>query len=173
MGRKIVHVEFPAQDADRGQKFWEGFGEWSLSVPEGMGEFDYRMFQDDGWGGAVYPSQEGEKGPIIYFSGEDIDADIAKVRELGGRPTTSSRSRTSAGSHVARTPKAIRSASSRRTNRSRRANTSLRFARARGLARSALAIGWRPWVGSFVFGLVGGAAKPRRWLARGPTAGTG
>jgi predicted enzyme related to lactoylglutathione lyase len=84
MGRKIVHVEFPAKDADRGQKFWEGFGEWSLSVPEGMGEFDYRMFQDDGWGGAVYPSQEGEKGPIIYFSGEDIDADIAKVRELGG-----------------------------------------------------------------------------------------
>ena len=32
MGRKIVHVEFPAQDADRAQKFWEGFGEWTLGV---------------------------------------------------------------------------------------------------------------------------------------------
>ena len=84
MGRKIVHVEFPAQDADRAQKFWEGFGEWELSVPEGMGEYDYRMFQDDGWGGAVYPNQAGEQGPIIYFAGEDIDADIAKVRGLGG-----------------------------------------------------------------------------------------
>ena len=85
MGRKIVHVEFPAQDADRGQKFWEGFGEWSLSVPEGMGEFDYRMFQDDGWGGAVYPKMEDNfTGPVIYFGSDDIDADIAKVRELGG-----------------------------------------------------------------------------------------
>ena len=84
MGRKIVHVEFPAQDADRAQKFWEGFGGWQLSVPPGMEEFGYRMFQDDGWGGAVYPSQEGEKGPIIYFSGDDIDADIAQVRSLGG-----------------------------------------------------------------------------------------
>ena len=24
MGKKIVHVEFPAQDADRGERFWEG-----------------------------------------------------------------------------------------------------------------------------------------------------
>jgi len=45
---------------------------------------DYRMFQDDGWGGAVYPQQQGEQGPIVYFGSDDIDADLAKVRELGG-----------------------------------------------------------------------------------------
>ena len=49
-----------------------------------MEGIDYRMFQEDGWGGAVYPQQEGEQGPIIYFDTDDIDADLAKVRELGG-----------------------------------------------------------------------------------------
>jgi len=26
MGKKIVHVEFPAQDVDRAEKFWEAVG---------------------------------------------------------------------------------------------------------------------------------------------------
>ena len=83
MGKKIVHVEFPARDADRAEKFWESFAGWSIG-DSGMEGFDYRMFQEDGWGGAVYPQQEGEHGPIVYFDSEDIDADLAKVRELGG-----------------------------------------------------------------------------------------
>ena len=49
-----------------------------------MQGMDYRMFQDDGWGGAVYPQQESEQGPVIYFDSGDIDADLGKVRELGG-----------------------------------------------------------------------------------------
>ena len=84
MGKKIVHVEFPAQDADRAERFWEGFGGWSIESA-GMEGTDYRMFQDDGWGGAVYPQQEGEKGPVVYFGTDDIDADLAKVSELGGK----------------------------------------------------------------------------------------
>ena len=84
MGKKIVHVEFPAKEVDRAESFWEGFGEWELSVPEGMGEYDYRMFQDDGWGGAVYPQMDDGGGTTIYFGSDDIDADLAKVRELGG-----------------------------------------------------------------------------------------
>jgi predicted enzyme related to lactoylglutathione lyase len=83
MGKRIVHVEFPAQDADRGQRFWEGFGGWSIQ-DSGMEGIEYRMFQDDGWGGAIYPQQGGEQGPVIYFDTEDIDADLGKVRELGG-----------------------------------------------------------------------------------------
>jgi predicted enzyme related to lactoylglutathione lyase len=83
MGKKIVHVEFPAKDADRAEKFWETVAGWSLENP-GMEGIDYRMFQDEGWGGAVYPQQAGEQGPIIYFGSDDIDADVAKVRKLGG-----------------------------------------------------------------------------------------
>ena len=84
MGKKIVHVEFPAQDADRAEGFWEGFAGWNIA-DAGMEGFDYRMFQEDGWGGAVYPNQQNEQGPVIYFDSEDIDADLAKVRELGGQ----------------------------------------------------------------------------------------
>jgi uncharacterized protein len=85
MAKKMVHVEFPAQDADRAERFWETFAGWSIG-DAGMEGFDYRMFQEDGWGGAVYPQQEGgAAGPIIYFDTEDIEADLAKVRELGGQ----------------------------------------------------------------------------------------
>ena len=71
MGKKVVHIEFPAKDADRAQKFWEGVGGWSIG-DSGMPGIDYRMFQEDGWGGAVYPQQEGgAAGPIIYFDTED------------------------------------------------------------------------------------------------------
>jgi uncharacterized protein len=84
MGKSIVHFEFPSDDVDRAEKFWEGFAGWTIESA-GMPGIDYRMFQEEGWGGAVYPMQSGdEKGPVIYFGSEDIDADIAKVRELGG-----------------------------------------------------------------------------------------
>jgi predicted enzyme related to lactoylglutathione lyase len=83
MGKQIVHVEFPGTDADRAEKFWEGFAGWSIEGT-GMPGIDYRMFQEDGWGGAVYSQQEKEQGPVIYFSSDEIDSDIAKVKELGG-----------------------------------------------------------------------------------------
>jgi|SRR5215210_390806 len=83
MGKNIVHVEFPAQDTGRAQRFWEGLGGWSFQ-DSGMPGIDYRMFQDEGWGGAVYNQMQGEQGPVIYFGTNDIDAELANVRELGG-----------------------------------------------------------------------------------------
>jgi predicted enzyme related to lactoylglutathione lyase len=44
----------------------------------------YLMFQEDGWGGAVFPSDEPGSGPTVYFGSDDIDADIGRVRDLGG-----------------------------------------------------------------------------------------
>lgn len=32
MGKRVVHVEFPSQDVDRAQKFWEGAGGWSIQT---------------------------------------------------------------------------------------------------------------------------------------------
>ena len=72
MGKKVVHVEFPAQDADRGQKFWEGVGGWSIQN-SGMPGIDYRMFQEGDQGGAVYPNDRGVQGPVIYLGSEDIE----------------------------------------------------------------------------------------------------
>jgi len=40
MGKKVVHVEFPAQDVDRAEKFWEAVGGWSIEAS--MPGVDYR-----------------------------------------------------------------------------------------------------------------------------------
>ena len=51
-----------------------------------MEGFDYRMFQTgEDQGGAVYAVRDSRRrAPIVYFDTDDIDASIAKVRELGG-----------------------------------------------------------------------------------------
>jgi predicted enzyme related to lactoylglutathione lyase len=82
MGKRVVHVEFPAQNIERGKTFWEGVGEWSLN-DAGMPGIQYLMFQEGDQGGAVF-SMEGSSGTTIYLGSNDIDADLAKVRELGG-----------------------------------------------------------------------------------------
>jgi predicted enzyme related to lactoylglutathione lyase len=81
MGKKVVHIEFAAQDMDRAQKFWEGVGGWAIAG-SGMPGIDYRMFQEGDQGGALMESDT--KGPVVYLGSEDIDADLAKVGELGG-----------------------------------------------------------------------------------------
>jgi predicted enzyme related to lactoylglutathione lyase len=81
MGKKVVHIEFSAQDMDRAERFWEGVGGWSIE-DSGMPGIDYRMFQEGDQGGAVMQSDT--TGPTIYLGSEDIGADLAKVRELGG-----------------------------------------------------------------------------------------
>ncbi len=82
MGKRVVHVEFPAQDVERGRKFWEGVGGWSVK-DAGMEGMQYLMWQEGDQGGAVY-SMEGQSGTMVYLGSDDIDSDLAKVKELGG-----------------------------------------------------------------------------------------
>jgi uncharacterized protein len=83
MPGKIVHVEINATDADRAQGFWSGVFGWEIGPPMSP-EMDYRLFQTaEDSGGAIVGGQE--PGPLtVYFDTADIDASIAKVRELGG-----------------------------------------------------------------------------------------
>jgi uncharacterized protein len=83
MPGKLVHVEINAADADRAQGFWSGVFGWQVGPPMAP-EMDYRMFQTgEDQGGAIVGGQE--PGALtVYFDTEDIDATIAKVRELGG-----------------------------------------------------------------------------------------
>ena len=67
MGKKIVHVEFAAQDPDRAEKFWEGVGSWSIE-DVGMPGIDYRMFQEGDAGGAAMQSDGNTQGPVIYWT---------------------------------------------------------------------------------------------------------
>ena len=84
MPGKIVHFELLASDADRATAFWSGLFGWDVGASS-MEGFDYRMFQTgDDQGGAIYPAEKVTGAPIVYFDTDDIDASVAKVRELGG-----------------------------------------------------------------------------------------
>jgi uncharacterized protein len=83
MPGQIVHFELPSADPDRASGFWSGLFGWQIAG-SAMEGFDYRMFQaSDTQGGAIMPS-ESTGNLTVYFSTDDIDASIAKVRELGG-----------------------------------------------------------------------------------------
>jgi uncharacterized protein len=78
----IVHFELPADDVDRAKGFWSGVFGWTF---EGMeGPFTYLMTKGEEPVGAIYPSQEGERGPVVYMPTDDIDATVAKIRGAGG-----------------------------------------------------------------------------------------
>jgi uncharacterized protein len=84
MAGEIVHIEFPAADADRAAAFWSGLFGWSFGSSQ-MEGFDYRMAQTGPTSGAaVFPSDDRSGYPNYYYDTPDIDASIAKVRELGG-----------------------------------------------------------------------------------------
>ncbi len=78
----ITHFELPAGDTKRALGFWGGLFGWKFQSWEGPVE--YHMVDGGEPGGAIYPSQGGETGLRVYFLTEDIDASVAKARELGG-----------------------------------------------------------------------------------------
>jgi predicted enzyme related to lactoylglutathione lyase len=84
MAGRIVHYEVPSGDVDRAVGFWGGL--FGYSIGESMMEgFDYRMFQTgENEGGAIMHSDNAGSGLIVYLDTNDVDASIAKVRELGG-----------------------------------------------------------------------------------------
>ncbi len=85
MPGKPAHFEFPAKDAERARGFWTSLFGWEFGDSP-MPDFDYRMTDfDNGTAAAVYPAQDAKRGPIVYFTSEDIEADIARVRGLGGK----------------------------------------------------------------------------------------
>ena len=87
---EIVHIEFPAENPDRATQFWGGLFGWEFGG-SAMPDFDYRMARvSDTSGVAVMASPEPAGHPNFYFDTDDIEASIAKVRELGGEATEKS-----------------------------------------------------------------------------------
>jgi uncharacterized protein len=83
MAGRLVHFELPAEDAQRATQFYSSLFGWQFKGWEGPVE--YHMTEAGGEpGGAVFPSDSAQMGPIVYFDTDDIDASVAKVRELGG-----------------------------------------------------------------------------------------
>jgi uncharacterized protein len=83
MAGKIVHVEIPVDDTAAGRAFWGGLFGWQFeSFP---GPFEYHMARlADDQGGALTNMEPGKRGLRSYFDTDDINAGVARVRDLGG-----------------------------------------------------------------------------------------
>jgi hypothetical protein len=78
----IVHFELPSADTDRAKGFWGGLFGWTFAGMDGS--FEYFMTQGEEPTGGIFKSDDAGSGPIVYFNTENIDAGLAKIRELGG-----------------------------------------------------------------------------------------
>jgi predicted enzyme related to lactoylglutathione lyase len=84
MAGEVVHVEIPAEDVDRAQRFYSGVFGWQFGESV-MPEMEYRMAQiNDSAGAAVMSATDKQDHANHYHDVADIDAAVAKVRELGG-----------------------------------------------------------------------------------------
>ena len=81
---KIVWFELPAANTTRAQDFYGKLFGWTFQPFDGP--MEYHMTHEAG--GAIQPAN-GRKGPLVYFGSDDIDASIARVRELGGEASDS------------------------------------------------------------------------------------
>ncbi len=86
--RQIVHIEIASADNEAQKKFYGDLLGWqAIDIPMGP-DMTYTMFQlNETMGAALSAVGDGvEPGDVIlYFHSDDLDADIARVSELGGQ----------------------------------------------------------------------------------------
>jgi uncharacterized protein len=83
MAGRLVHFELPAEDTARAREFWSELFGWTYATWDGPVEY-HQTEAGGGPGGAIYPAQSGERGPLVYFDVDDIEAAVKRVRKLGG-----------------------------------------------------------------------------------------
>ncbi|MBA2721104.1 MAG: VOC family protein [Chloroflexi bacterium] len=82
------HIEIPFDDAERAKRFYGGVFGWQFSETPGFEGYPLYTAGPGGLGGGL-----GKRGEMAgqtvrnYISVDDIDAAIAKVKELGGTIT--------------------------------------------------------------------------------------
>lgn len=83
MTGRLVHFEVRASDWERAKRFWGSLLGWKFS--EWSGGMKYSLIDTGGEpGGGIYPVETPERGILTYFGVDDLDASLARVRELGG-----------------------------------------------------------------------------------------
>ncbi len=83
--RNVVHVEIPAGDPNKAGEFYRELFGWKI-VP--VPEMNYVMWEaaDNSGGGFPQISAESPAGRVtVYIDSDDVDADLEKVRMLGGK----------------------------------------------------------------------------------------
>ncbi len=85
--RPVVHIEIPSQDDAEAKAFYNSLLGWEATeVPMGP-DFTYVMFDlGNNLATALSPlSDDIKPGDVmLYFYSDDLDADMARVGELGG-----------------------------------------------------------------------------------------
>jgi predicted enzyme related to lactoylglutathione lyase len=81
MAGKPVHFEIPASDTSRAREFYRNLFGWEWQTMEGPVEYHMTRTSED-TGGAIFSGDPGAIRP--YFDVDDINAGVARVRELGG-----------------------------------------------------------------------------------------
>ncbi|GAB4456265.1 MAG: VOC family protein [Anaerolineales bacterium] len=83
--RNVVHVEIPAVDVKAAAAFYQELFGWKIQhVPE----MNYTMWEDGSGSGGGFPqaSAESPAGQVlVYIDSDDIEADLKKVEQLGGK----------------------------------------------------------------------------------------
>jgi predicted enzyme related to lactoylglutathione lyase len=88
--RNIVHIEIPAADQAKAAKFYQALFGWKTTRDEKM---NYTMWEPtEGPGGGFAPLGEQQGGGkvkpgdiLIHVDSQDIEADLKRVVELGGK----------------------------------------------------------------------------------------
>ena len=80
----FVHIEIASSDPERTKRFFEDVFEWDFeSVPE----MNYHTYAAPSppHGGLMAPMESQHPGILNYLLSHDIDADVKKIQEAGGR----------------------------------------------------------------------------------------
>lgn len=83
--RNIVHIEIPTLNAGASAAFYKDLFDWSITREDAL---DYTMFEpaEGPGGGFAKVPEEAAIGEInIFVDSPDIEADLEKVEQLGGK----------------------------------------------------------------------------------------
>jgi uncharacterized protein len=84
--RNVVHVEIPAGNVEGAGKFYRELFGWKITHDP---ELNYSMWEagdGDAYGGFPQVSDEAPAGHVlVYIASDDIDSDLKKVEQLGGK----------------------------------------------------------------------------------------
>lgn len=82
----IVHVEIPAQDPQAASRFYSELFGWQL---QSLPSMEYIRFQSNGVTGGFVglggPMQHQTGELLVYVGSDDIDGDLRKAEQLGGK----------------------------------------------------------------------------------------